>query len=246
MEDQRIQKVLSAAGVASRRDVEEMILHGRITVNGELVTKLPCFVGLGDEILVDGRTVRKRPRPASYYLLNKPRGVICTQRDEPKYDRPRAVDLLGRAGRGLHCVGRLDENSTGLIILTDDGALTNRLTHPRYGVTKIYVARVTGRVTAETVAAMEQGIYLDGKRTAGVKVKVLRKSTQGSLVEIRLREGRNRQVRRMLARLGHKVRRLHRRAIGPLTDRGLKIGNFRRLSAEEAASLSKAAGADKP
>lgn len=237
----RIQKVLSEAGVASRRAAEEMLTQGRITVNGEPVTDLPCFVDESDDIRVDGQAVRRRPRPRTYILLNKPRGVVCTQRDDPRHSRPRAVDLVGRAGGGVHCVGRLDMDSTGLIVLTDDGDLTNRLTHPRFGVPKTYVVRVAGRIRPQDVAALQKGMHLDGRR-ARSRARVLRSGAQESLLEIRLHEGRNRQVRRMLARLGHKVLRLHRRAIGPITDRGVKIGKFRHLAAAEVAALRKAGG----
>jgi len=241
----RIQKVLSELGVASRRQAEEMIRQGRVTVNGELVTELPCFVIESDEILLDGEVVRKRTGKKVYILLNKPRGVICTQRDEPKYSRPRAIDLVGPTAERVYCVGRLDEDSTGLIILTNDGEFTNRLTHPRYGVTKKYVVRVDGRIGGEALEALRKGVYIDGKRTAPVVVKVLRRGGGESLLEIELHEGRNRQVRRMLSRLGHKVRRLHRRSIGPITDRGVKIGKHRYLSAKEVASLRKATGMTK-
>ena len=238
----RIQKVLAAAGVASRRTVEEMVRQGRVTVNGRTVTDLPCFVEAGDRIGVDGQPVRPRRQRKAYILLNKPRGVICTQKDEPGRDRPRAIDLVPQTGQRLYCVGRLDEDSTGLILLTNDGELTDRLTHPRYGVMKTYVARVAGRLTGQDVQALQRGIVLEGRRRRGLGVKILHRGPEESLLEVRIAEGRNRQVRRMLARLGHKVRRLHRCAIGPITDRGLKIGSHRRLRAEEVARLARAAG----
>lgn len=238
----RIQKALSSAGLASRRAVEQMVLAGRITVNGRTVTELPCFVEPTDEILVDGQTVPKRPPRKVYVLLNKPRGVVCTQKDAPRYDRPRAVDLIPDIGARVYCVGRLDEDSTGLIILTNDGELTNRLTHPRYGVEKTYVVRVAGRLTGQDVAGARRGMFLDGRRSAAAAMKVLRSGPMESLVEVKLSEGRNRQVRRMLVRLGHKVRRLHRSAIGTVTDRGLKIGKFRHLKYSEVASLRRLAG----
>jgi len=238
----RIQKVLAAAGIASRRAVEQMVLDGRITVNGQTVTALPCFVEPSDKIHVDGQTVAKRPAKLTYILLNKPRGVICTQRDEPGFDRPRAVDLVGRIGRRVYCVGRLDADSTGLIVLTNDGELTDRLTHPRYGVVKTYIARVAGRIETKDLAALRRGVFLDGGRTSRATVKVLRRGGNESLLELKICEGRNRQVRRTLSGLGHKVRRLHRSAVGPVTDSGLKIGKFRHLTAAEVASLTKAAG----
>ncbi|MDY7010473.1 MAG: pseudouridine synthase [Planctomycetota bacterium] len=255
MEKTRIQKVLSAAGVAPRRALEQMVLDGRISVNGRIVSALPCFVTDGDEICIDGQVVAGRPEKKIYILLNKPRGVICTQRDETGRNRPRAVDLVDWTGRRLYCVGRLDADSTGLIILTNDGELTNRLTHPRYGVMKTYIAHVAGRVTGKDIASLRRGIFLGPQKTssgapkrrsqtspARVSVKMVRRGATESLLELRISEGRNRQVRRMLARLGHKVYRLHRSAIGPIIDRGLKIGRFRRLKLSEISALRKSAG----
>jgi len=239
----RLQKALANAGVASRRAVEEMAVEGRITVNGEPVTALPCFVDLSqDEVRVDGRPIRpKRGNAArrTYILLNKPRGVVCTQRDPE--GRPRAVDLVPDLDKRVYCVGRLDKDSTGLVLLTNDGELTERLTHPRYGVTKTYVVQVDGRVGGADVEQLRRGTHLDGRRASASGVKVLRRGRQNSLLEIRLAEGRNREIRRMLARLGHKVRRLKRTAIGPVTDKGLKIGSFRVLASDEVARLRRAA-----
>jgi 23S rRNA pseudouridine2605 synthase len=232
----RIQKALAGAGVASRRAVEEMVLAGRITVNGQRVAKLPCFVDLAeDDVRLDGRKIRSRRPAYRYLLLNKPRGVVCTQRDPQ--GRPRACELIPQTGKRIYCAGRLDADSTGLVILTNDGELTDCLTHPRYGVVKTYVVEVDGRPTAEEIDKLTRGMYLGRRRTRGAKVKILRRGLKRSLLEIKLAEGRNRQVRRMLASLGHKVRRLKRVAIGPVTDKGLKIGSFRILKQAEVASL---------
>jgi 23S rRNA pseudouridine2605 synthase len=240
----RIQKLLSEAGVASRRAVEEMILEGRITVNGSVVADLPCFVDpRTDRIQVDGRVVRRPSRgQAVYLLLNKPRGVVCTQSDPA--GRPRAVDLVGQIPGGrVYCVGRLDVDSTGLILLTNDGELTHYLTHPRYGVPKTYVVEIDGRLSGEQIAALKRGVYLDGKRTGGASVRVLRKSHQRSLLEITLHEGRNREIRRVLLTFGVRVKRLKRVAIGPVSDRGLKIGRFRPLRPGEVARLKRSGSA---
>ncbi|MGB2822279.1 MAG: pseudouridine synthase [Phycisphaerae bacterium] len=229
----RIQKVLSEAGVASRRAVEQMVLDGRVSVNGSAVTLLPCFVDpAADRIRVDGRIVGKRPAERIYLLLNKPRGVVCTQSDPQ--GRRRAVDLVPEIpGRRVYCVGRLDADSTGLLLLTDDGELTEYLTHPRYGAPKTYVVRIDGVLTGEQIARLKSGVFLDGKRTGGAAVKVLRKSPTQSLIEVTLTEGRNREIRRILLGFGVKVRRLKRVAIGPVTDRGLKIGSSRELRRQE-------------
>lgn len=232
----RIQKALSQAGAASRRAVEQMVLEGRVSVNGEQVRELPCFVDLAaDEVRLDGTRVRAPSSRKVYFLLNKPRGVACTQHDPQ--GRPRAVDLIPPIGERVYCVGRLDIESTGLILLTNDGELTQHLTHPSSGVVKRYVAEVDGRPTAEAIAALKAGTYLDGRRTRPAVVKVLRRSNKRSLLEIGLSEGRNREIRRVLARLGHRVRRLKRVAIGPVTDKGLKVGGYRRLRAAEVAAL---------
>ena len=237
MGKQRIQKVLGRFGIASRRAVEEMVVEGRISVNGRVIGTLPCFVDPAvDEIRLDGRTLRIGAETHSvYYLLNKPRGVVCTQSDPA--GRPRAVDLAPPDAGRVYCVGRLDVESTGLIILTNDGELTEYLTHPRHGVMKTYVVEVEGRVEGEQIETLKKGMYIDGKRTQGAWVKVLRRHPKTPSLEIRLTEGRNREIRRLLARLGNKVRRLKRTAIGPLTDRGLKIGNVRLLRHSEVRRL---------
>ena len=237
----RIQKLLSEAGVASRRAVEQMVLDGRIAVNGRVVDELPCFVDPEvDRVVADGRRVRLGRAPARriYFLLNKPRGVVCTQSDPQ--GRPKAVDLVpAMSGSRVYCVGRLDVDSTGLILLTNDGELTQYLTHPRYGVPKTYVVEIDGLLTGEQIAAFKRGVYLDGKRTGGAALKVLRKSPRRSLLEITLTEGRNRELRRALLQFGAKVNRLKRVSIGPVTDRGLKIGNFRELRPSELTALRK-------
>jgi len=228
MSKERIHKLLSGWGVASRRAVEQMVLDGRISVNGRTVAKLPCLVdGEADKIRLDGRAVRRPTERNVYFLLNKPRGVICTQSDER--GRVRAADLVPPTGRRTYCVGRLDVDSTGLILLTNDGALTQYLTHPRFGVAKTYVVEVDGRPDEKAIARLKRGVCLDGGRTKPAQVRILRRGQKRSVLQIRLTEGRNREIRRVLARLGHKVRRLKRTAIGPITDRGIKIGHFRPL-----------------
>ena len=233
----RIQKVLSEAGVASRRTVEQMVLEGRITVNGSVVAALPCFVEPAtDKILVDGRIVRKRPAERIYFLLNKPRGAVCTQSDPQ--GRRRAVDLVPEIpGHRVYCVGRLDVDSTGVLLLTNDGELTQYLTHPRYGVPKTYVVQIDGVLTGEKMQRFKSGVFLDGKPTGGAAIKILRSGAGQSTIQVTLTEGRNREIRRVLARFGAKVRRLRRVAIGPVTDRGLKIGSFRALRPQEVAKL---------
>lgn len=232
----RIQKALSAVGVASRRDIEQMVTEGRITLNGKVVTKLPCFVEPGkDEVYCDTKRIKLQAARKLYFMLNKPKGVVCTQRDPQ--GRPRAIDLLPKLGERLYCVGRLDVDSTGIILLTNDGDLTEHLTHPRYGVSKTYVVEVDGRPEGQQIEILKKGMYLDGVKTKRTGVKVLHRGAKRSVLEIRLTEGRNREIRRLLARLGHKVRRLKRVAIGSVTDKGLKVGSFRQLKPAEVAKL---------
>ncbi|NQU74889.1 MAG: rRNA pseudouridine synthase, partial [Planctomycetes bacterium] len=225
----RIQKVLAELGTASRRACEQMVLAGRVWVNGKVVSELPCFVDpMEDKISVDGERLRGRAENKVYVLLNKPKGVVCTNRDPA--GRPRAIDLVSRIAERVFPVGRLDADSTGLILLTNDGELANRVMHPRYGLVKTYVVEIAGRIEAAVMEKLKAGMFLDAKRTAGVGVKVLRRDRERTLLEVRIKEGRNREIRRMLARLGHKVRALRRVAIGPIRDRGIKTGKFRMLT----------------
>ena len=237
----RIQKMLSEAGVASRRHIEEMIGEGRVTVNGKLVVELPCFVEPGDRITVDGQRIRLQTTTKKrYVLLNKPRNVVCTSHDPQ--GRKRAVDCVPAGGGRLYCVGRLDADSTGIILLTNDGELTQHLTHPSHEVVKTYHVQIDGRLTPEKIDRFKKGVWLDGKPTAGAGLRIVTRHAAQSVLEIKLREGRNREIRRVLARLGYKVRRLHRSAIGPITDRGLGVGSCRELTAKEVQSLQKTGG----
>ena len=241
MEKVRIQKVLSESGVASRRAVEEMILAGRITVNGELVTRLPCFVDpRQDDVRLDNQPVRKRPPPRVHYLLNKPKGVVSTPTDVQ--GRPRAIDALPlEAGQRVYCVGGMDAETTGLIILTNDGELTQLLTHPKHGISQKYVAEIDGQLTPETIAQLKGGVRTPEGRMPGMNVRVEIASAVRSFVELELTNPRHVDVREVLELLGHKVRRLRRVSIGPLTDRGLKVGHYRPLAAREVEHLKQIA-----
>jgi 23S rRNA pseudouridine2605 synthase len=232
----RIQKYLAERGIASRRAIEEMVQTGLVDVNGQTIMKLPCFVNPEeDEIVVDGKRIRAQSTRHVYFLLSKPRGVVCSSSDPD--GRTCAVDLIPKFPARLYCVGRLDVDSTGLILLTNDGELTQHLTHPRYEVSKTYLVTVTGQVTGDDITKLKAGLYIDGRRTAGAGVKVVRRGDNSTLLEMTLREGRNREIRRLLARLGHKVRRLTRTAIGPIKASGLSIGNFRPLTLSEIRAL---------
>jgi 23S rRNA pseudouridine2605 synthase len=235
MVKQRLQKVLASAGIASRRKCEELILAGSVQVNGRVVNKLPAFVEPEkDVITVDGKKIRSVRKV--YYLLNKPKGVICTSFDPQ--GRPKAIDLVPARER-IFCVGRLDADSTGLIILSNDSELANRLTHPRYELSKTYVAAVNGEIQGEAIEKLKKGVWLAEGKTAGAAVKILRRNYRESLIEITIRQGLNRQVRRMLAKVGLSVKSLKRTRIGKLDDRGIGVGKFRALTKAEVAYLRK-------
>jgi len=235
----RLQKFLAEAGVASRRACEDLILAGSVTVNGQVVDSLPAFVDPEkDDVRVEGRRVR--PEKKVYYLLNKPKGVVCTNRDPA--GRKRAIDLLAGVKERVFPVGRLDEDSDGLLLMTNDGELAQRLTHPRYGVEKTYRVEVKGQIAPEHLEKMRGGVWLSEGKTQPAKVRVLHKSRELTVIEVGIKEGRNRQVRRMLARLGYKVKRLTRVRIGRISIRGLGRGRFRALTDEEVRYLKKLAG----
>ncbi|RMF43180.1 MAG: rRNA pseudouridine synthase, partial [Planctomycetota bacterium] len=233
---QRLNKVLAAAGLGSRREVEELIVQGRVEVDQEIVTNLATKVDPARvKIKVDGQPIRlKRP---VYYALNKPKGVLSTNFDPS--GRMRVVDFVPSHDR-VFSVGRLDQHSEGLILLTNDGTLAQRLAHPRYRVQKTYFVTVAGEVTAADLAKLRKGVYLaEGiARIDGARIRS-RKKTSTDL-EIVLSEGKNREIRRLLAREGHKVLVLRRIAIGPLRLGDLPVGAIRPLNRREVAALYEA------
>lgn len=238
--------MLAEAGVASRRAAEQMIREGRVTVNGETVTTLPAWADPeNDRIEIDGRPIARanKRRGHTYLLVNKPRRVISTTDDE--LHRRTVVDLVPHRER-LFTVGRLDADSTGLILLTDDGPLAHRLTHPRYEVPKTYEVAVKGQLDANDVEKLRRGIFLADKSSAAAKakaesVRILRRDRERTRLVVTLREGRNREIRRMMARLGHKVHRLKRIALGPLQLKGVASGEWRELTRAEVKALRDAA-----
>jgi 23S rRNA pseudouridine2605 synthase len=230
---ERLQKVLARVGVASRRVSEDLIDAGRVTVNGE-----PAVLGrrvdtAHDIVALDGTPIPIAPGLV-HLLLNKPRGVVSTASDPQ--GRPTVVGLVPDEPR-VFPVGRLDQDTEGLLILTNDGELTHRLTHPSFGVEKEYLAHVRGEPTRAAVRRLREGIDLDDGRTAPAQVG----QVAPNLLRITIHEGRNRQVRRMCEAIGHPVERLVRTRIGPVTDRKLKPGAFRQLSVDEVLALERAA-----
>ena len=229
----RLNAWLARAGVASRRGADELIRAGRVTVNGR-PGELGTIVERGDDVRLDGRPLSLER--LAYVLLHKPAGVVTTARD-PR-GRPTVVALVGHPAR-IVPVGRLDVQTTGALLLTNDGALAHRLAHPRYHVDKVYVADVEGRPPTAALARVARGVELDDGPTAPARVRRLGPST----VELTIHEGRNRQVRRMLEAVGHPVRALHRSRYGPLTLEGLEPGAWRELEPSEVDALRAATGA---
>ena len=266
---ERIQKVLGNAGVASRRNIEDMVREGRIAVNGKVMKRLPVLIDPAeDRIEIDGERIRlpgrgggaggggkkaaaSRAGQRLYLLMNKPKGVYST--NVAQGEQVRAIDLLppNLPGR-VYPVGRLDAESRGLLLLTNDGELTNQLTHPRYGVPKTYRATVEGHIRPQAVQELEQGVWMadpktgKGFKTGRSRIKIVRRGRDRSILEITIREGRNRQVRRMLARLGHKVRDLMRIRMGPLDLHGLAPGQVRALTPREVRELKELPNERKP
>lgn len=228
----RIQKLLANSGIGSRRTVEEMIVAGRIFVNGEMAT-LGDKATSADEITIDSQSVDLAVQYKTY-LLNKPLGVISTSSDEN--DRKTVVDLIESDLR-LYTVGRLDADTTGLILVSNDGDLTHKLTHPKYGVEKKYIAQLTGEITEEALDTLRNGVELEDGMTAPSKVRLLGCKTGESLVEIVIHEGRNRQIRRMAQAVGFPVISLTRTKIANLEDRSLKPGEYRELTLSEIQDL---------
>jgi 23S rRNA pseudouridine2605 synthase len=236
-EGERLQKILARAGLGSRRVAEELIADGRVTVNGEVAILGRRVDVEHDTIALDGVTVIARD-DLVYYLLNKPAGYVSTASDPE--GRATVVELVPPTPR-VYPVGRLDYETEGLLLLTNDGELTQLLTHPSFGVVKTYLAEVDGDPAPATVRRLREGVELDDGPTAPARVKVVQRRGTTAAIEIGVHEGRNRQVRRMCDAVGHPVRRLVRTRIGPLHDRRLQPGDWRRLSAGEVRRLYEAA-----
>lgn len=230
----RLQKYLAQAGVSSRRKAEESIQAGRVKINGRVVTELGVRVTSEDKVEFDGQKVHQTEHLV-YILLYKPAGVMTTT-DDPQ-GRRTVMDLIEKRSARVYPVGRLDYDTSGLLLLTNDGQLANWLMHPRSGVTKYYEAVVQGRVSQEDILLLSQGVELDGIKTAPAIVKLLGTDGTTSRVLLILHEGRNRQVRRMLELIGHPCLDLTRTKYGPLTLRGLRPGQWRFLYGDEVSAL---------
>ena len=232
---ERLQKVIAMKGYCSRRKAEELIQKGKVKVNGELITTMGYKVSVNDFIEVEGNPLDE-VEDKVYYLLNKPRGIVTTSSDEK--GRKTVVDLI-KTEKRIYPVGRLDYDTTGLIILTNDGELTNYLIHPKNKIEKVYVAKIKGIVTKEELGKLCKGVTIDGYKTSKAKAKILKidKKKNTSVVELIIHEGKNHQVKKMFEAIGYEVLKLKRESIAFLTLDGVKPGDYRELSIKEVKKL---------
>lgn len=231
---ERLQKIIASSGYCSRRKAEEFILAGKVKVDGQVVDKLGTKVGLKSIIEVNGQLITNEEK--EYYLLNKPRGVVTTTSDDK--NRKTVVDFISTDKR-IYPVGRLDYDTTGVLILTNDGEFANQMMHPKSEIEKVYLAKIKGIINGEAIYQLENGIFLDDVlvKANRVKVKKLDYKKNHSLVEITIHEGKNHQVKRMFESVGFKVDKLTRERIAFLTTAGLQSGEYRKLSNKEISQL---------
>lgn len=231
---ERVQKVIANSGYCSRRKAEEYIKQGLVTVNGEVVTELGTKVSNSDDITVNGFLITKTPK--EYYLLYKPRGVVTTTNDEKK--RKTVVDLIDTESR-IYPVGRLDYDTTGILILTNDGDLANGIMHPKNKINKVYVAKVKGILNKDAISKLSRGIVIDGVKTSNAKVKMKKvdKKNNTCMIELTIHEGKNHQVKKMIEHVGSEVLKLKRERIDFLDLSGLNSGEYRKLNPKEVKKL---------
>ncbi len=231
---ERLQKIIANSGYASRRKAEELILNGKVKVDGKTILELGTKVSGNETIEVEGNIISKEDKV--YYLLNKPRGVISSSKDE--VGRQTVVDLIDEDKR-IYPVGRLDYDTTGLLLLTNDGELANFLMHPKNEIEKVYVAKINGIITPKEMMILKNGVEIDGKKTSKAKVKLKKfdKETNTSIVELTIHEGKNHIVKNMFAAIGYDVLKLKRERVAFLDLRGLKSGEYRKLTIKEVKDL---------
>lgn len=230
----RLQKYLAEAGVASRRRCEELIQNSRVEVNGVIVTELGTKVDIGDAVKVDGREVRAESKKI-YIMLNKPVGCITTAKDQ--FSRKIVMDLVKGVEERIYPVGRLDYDTSGLILLTNDGDLAYKMTHPGGKIDKVYHVKIKGVLSDGEIQVLKSGIWIDDYITSPAKIKLLERTNTDSIIEITIHEGKNRQIRRMFEAVGHIVLKLKRISTGPLKLGNLEEGAWRYLTPEEIKSL---------
>jgi len=237
----RLNKFLAHAGVCSRREADRWIAEGRVSVNGRVVMELGEKVDPGrDKVAVNGRPVKAEEERAVYILMNKPAGRVVSVKDP--FGRPTVLDLLGRLRVRVYPVGRLDLDTEGALLLTNDGETALRLTHPRYGVAKVYEARVEGEPREADLDKVRGGLFLEGRRTAPARVKILYRGRRHTLLRVEIREGRKREIRKLFEAVGYPVDHLKRVDFAGLTLEGLKIGEWRYLGGAEVRRLKSLAG----
>jgi len=236
MNEIRLQKFIADAGVASRRHAEEIIRQGRVKVDGRTVTEMGFKVTEASKVEIDGKliSIEKKKR---YIMLNKPEGFITTANDQ--FGRPTVLDLVKGIKERVYPVGRLDYDTSGLLLLTNDGSFAYKLTHPRHEVKKVYIAEVIGIPDEKSLKTFREGIYIDGYKTSPADIRVLEKKNNKSILEITIHEGKNRQVRKMCDAIGHPVVKLKRIAIGKLSLGNLEAGKWRELTKKEIEELNK-------
>lgn len=232
---ERLQKYIAATGYTSRRKAEELINQGRVSVNGKVVTEMGTKVKSGDIIEVDGTIITGENKV--YYLFYKPKNCICSLSDE--LNRPTVIDFFSEVKERIYPVGRLDYDTTGVLLLSNDGEFTNMIIHPRYHLEKIYEVSINGLINGEQLHQLESGIYLEGTKTLPCKIRVTGKDIEHktTMLQIKLYEGKNRQVKKMFESLGFRVKRLHRISVGGINLKGLKPGQYRLLKPQEVKDL---------
>ncbi len=232
---ERLQKLIAESGYCSRRKAEELIKQGKVRLNGEKVIELGTKASFGDEIIVNGNLIEYQEK--EYYLFYKPRGVVCTTKDDK--DRKTVLDFFDDVTKRIYPVGRLDYDTTGVLLLTNDGEFANLMMHPKSKVDKYYVAKVKGIVTGDEVKALKRGVKLDNKKVypSRVKLKKLDKKNMTSIIEITIHDGINHEVKRLMESIGHEVIKLKREAFGFLNLTGLKSGEKRMLTSKEVKQL---------
>ena len=243
--EERIQKLMAQAGLGSRRHNEELIREGRVKVNGRIVHLGQKADPARDRIEVDGKPLDLEKDTAIYIALHKPKGVLSSLEDEMEEGRTTVRDLIDVPGH-LYPVGRLDRQSEGLILMTNDGDLAHKITHPRYGHRKIYEVTLEGNIPPEAILQWQQGVMLDDKRTAPARIENIRRQGGTTRLQIVMREGRKRQIRRVAAQLGYPVQRLVRQQIGPLQLGDLAAGTWRHLTPDEVKRLKQSVNTPRP
>lgn len=235
----RINKYIASCGLASRRKAEELIIEKRVKVNGKIITELSFQIDENnDKVEVDGKIIGLEEKNV-YIMLNKPEGYVTTVKDQ--FDRKSVIDLVKNVGVRVYPIGRLDYETSGLLLLTNDGDLTYKLTHPKHEVDKTYVATVKGIPTKEEILNFEKGLYIEDYKTAPAKIKIVKKNIEKNyaVCEIKIHEGRNRQVRKMCKAINHPVMNLRRKAMGNIVLKNLEVGEYRYLTSDEIDYLKK-------